>query len=65
MDDPLALSLFQNDYITSFKFKKLNIFFVPFSNIIFNGWQRKRPATRVAAMKVTAPKLHRRKVLFL
>jgi len=26
VDGPLALRLFQNDYITSFKFKKLNIF---------------------------------------
>jgi len=35
-----AFRLFQNDYITSFKFKKLNIFFVPISNIILNGWRR-------------------------
>jgi len=64
MNGPLALKLFQIDYITSFKFKKLNIFFVPISNIILNGWCRKRLATRVVAMKVTAPKLHRQKVLF-
>jgi len=44
-------------------FKKI-IFFVPMPNIFLNGWHRKQPATRVAAMKVAAPKLQRQKVLF-
>jgi len=38
MEGSLALRLFQNDYITSFKFKKLNIFFCSYKFEFYFEW---------------------------
>jgi len=63
IDGPLVLKLFQNDYITSFKFNKI-LFFAPISNILFEWLAPKVTSDKSGSDVSVRTEVAGRKILF-